>query len=226
MELFQKNVKLENLNISSATVYNIIKILRESGESSVHTGEAESLYWVVVIFMPSGSTELKADFVMEVGAWPQEHFKKSQFEHSGRRFCRLSFQLLNLYYIFSRSGDHAKHAQINNCAFPLTLTHGCCGSRSVLHLTSSYFFLILHFALRLWNTLLCCRHTHGLWLNHCNSHSTADFLLCLGSLSYHMTQFQPSFKPSHKRSHIWLMASYGSKKAEFSIWHIPSEWRC
>lgn len=43
------------------------KIL-ENLNISVHNGESENLYWVLVIFMPSGGTELKGNFVMEVSA--------------------------------------------------------------------------------------------------------------------------------------------------------------
>lgn len=51
LELFLEEGKiLENLNIS------------------VHNGESENLYRVLVIFMPSGGTELKGNFAMEVSA--------------------------------------------------------------------------------------------------------------------------------------------------------------
>lgn len=43
------------------------KIL-ENSNISVHNGESENLYWVLVIFMPSGGTELKGNFAMEVSA--------------------------------------------------------------------------------------------------------------------------------------------------------------
>lgn len=79
------------------------------------------------------------------------------------------------------------------CDF-ISLLHYCGGilARSSLeHCSSSSFAAFIYQS----HHSISIRLRSGLWLGHCNSstHSVVDLLLCLGSMSSYMTQFQPSF---------------------------------
>ncbi len=54
------------LQISSSTVHNIIKRVRETGEISVRKGQGEDLCWMAVVFGPSDDTASLIDMILSL----------------------------------------------------------------------------------------------------------------------------------------------------------------
>ena len=103
--------------------------------------------------------------------------------------CRATFTSNNLNFLFS-VWYHQFHSLLWRNVCP------------------PFFTMLLHF-FKVCTSLLRSSHTvpirlrSGLWLEHCNQlilfffrHSVVDLLLCLGSLSCCITQFQPRFSCS------------------------------
>ncbi len=102
VEYFKNNVPqcqiAKALQISSSTVHNIIKRLRETGEISVLRDKAEDICWMPVVFgaLRQHCITHRHDSVIDITKWAQEYFQKPLSVNTTRRaICRCQLKLYN-----------------------------------------------------------------------------------------------------------------------------------